>query len=69
MLTIDRFEGEIAIVETDEGHINLPVSLIDGEPREGDILIKKGERYYIDRLAAEKRREKMRNKLNRLRGK
>ena len=39
MLTIDRFEGEFAIVETSNGFVNIPKSDIPKTALEGDILI------------------------------
>jgi hypothetical protein len=64
MNIIDRFEGDIAIVETDSGHINISRSDIDGEPREGDVIIPKNDGLYaVDKAAAKKRRALINQKL------
>ncbi|MDR2569911.1 MAG: DUF3006 domain-containing protein [Oscillospiraceae bacterium] len=39
MLIIDRFEGEIAVVETTNGFINIPRKDIPVNACEGDVLI------------------------------
>jgi len=39
MLVIDRFEGDFAVVETSNGMINIPISDIPSDAKEGDVLI------------------------------
>ena len=39
MLIIDRFEGDFAIVETDNGFINIPRSDLPVTASEGDVLV------------------------------
>jgi hypothetical protein len=48
---IDRFEGEYAVLDI-EGRIeNIKSSEIPGKAREGDVLVKKGDKWIIDREA------------------
>ena len=53
MLIIDRFEGSFAVVETNEGIVNIPRSELPKEAKEGDCL-----RLLVDRdgTAARKKR-------------
>ena len=39
MLIIDRFENEYAVLETDNGFVNIPRADLPNTAREGDILI------------------------------
>ena len=39
MLIIDRFEGDFAIVETDNGFINIPRSDLPVTASEGDVVV------------------------------
>ena len=39
MLTIDRFEGDFAVVETTNGFINIPRSDVPANANEGDVLV------------------------------
>ena len=39
MLIIDRFEGNFAVIETSDGMVNVPISDIPPNSKEGDILI------------------------------
>lgn len=38
MLTIDRFEGEFALLEADGVMLRLPRALVPADAREGDLL-------------------------------
>ncbi|MDR2900006.1 MAG: DUF3006 domain-containing protein [Treponema sp.] len=38
MLVIDRFEGDFAVIETDKGMINVPMSDLPSGAKEGDML-------------------------------
>ena len=61
MLIIDRFEGDFAIVETDNGMINVPKSELPENAKEGDAL-----KFVIDMdatLGRKQRIDKMMNKL------
>jgi len=39
MNIIDRFEGDFAVVETDEGMVNIPVADLPDGAKEGDELV------------------------------
>lgn len=38
MLIIDRFEGDMAVIEYEGGTFNLPRNLLPSEVREGDVI-------------------------------
>lgn len=42
MYIIDRFEGDIAVVEADETMLDIPRSQLPAEAQEGDVLQKMG---------------------------
>lgn len=57
---IDRFEGEYAVVEMDDGRIeNIHISRIPDYAKEGDVIAEHGEVYKIDRLETEKRKQEI----------
>ncbi|MCI5751321.1 MAG: DUF3006 domain-containing protein [Oscillospiraceae bacterium] len=66
MLCVDRIEGRYAVCYEDKKKTDIPLSDIIGNVREGDILIKSGSRYSIDRKAAESRKQEMLRKQNSL---
>jgi hypothetical protein len=70
-LTVDRFEGGIAVCESDDGNINIAVADLPEGVAEGDILVYNEDigSYYIDKEATEKRKKQMLDRLNRLFGK
>lgn len=60
MLIIDRFEGDIAIVETDENtFMQIPRTALPPNAKEGDIVVKVEDKYIIDYESTEKRRQKI----------
>ena len=59
MYIIDRFEGDIAVVEADETMLDIPRSQLPAEAQEGDVLQKNGDVYIVDRAATEKRKEEI----------
>ena len=70
-MTIDRFEGDYAVLEIREetGEVlykNLPASWLPDDAAEGDVLIKTAEGYAIDTLETEKRRAAAAEKLGKL---
>ena len=72
-MTIDRFEGDYAILEIREetGEVlykNLPASWLPDDAAEGDVLVKTAEGYAIDTLETEKRRAAAAEKLSGLQG-
>lgn len=61
---VDRIENGIAVVETDEGMIDLPA--IEGL-QDGDVVeIEKGSIVSIDRAAAEQRLARIQQRLDRM---
>ena len=61
MLTIDRFEGNFAVVETSEGFINIPRIDMPNNSKEGDVLIISVDKDESD--ARKKRIDSMMNSL------
>jgi hypothetical protein len=57
--TIDRFEGEFAIMETENGYISILKAKIPPQAREGDVLLVQNEEWVIDLEATRMRKEKM----------
>ena len=41
--------------------VNIPKEQIIGDPREGDVIVASGSKYYIDQEETEKRREEIDN--------
>lgn len=61
--SIDRFEGEFAVCEDEEGNfLDIPKALLPADVREGTVLNEKNGRYTIDQ-AEEKRRRDLANQL------
>ncbi|MGN0696581.1 MAG: DUF3006 domain-containing protein [Oscillospiraceae bacterium] len=59
MLCVDRIEGGYAVCYEDRIKTDILLSDIIGNVREGDILVKCGSRYNIDRKAAENRKQEI----------
>ena len=66
MITVDRFEGSYAILETDDGIVRVKRSLISDDAREGDVLRLSGESYSVDRRETGLRRKAASDRLNKL---
>ena len=48
-MVIDRIEGDVAVVEIAKGEFrDVPLSIIDGEARDGVVLVELGGRYTVD---------------------
>lgn len=59
MLVLDRFEGEFAVIE-DNGVIkNIPRELLAEDIKEGSVIVKKGEKYILDKENSAARRKKI----------
>ena len=59
---IDRIENEVIAIETkDKKIININKNKIFGEFKEGDILIKIEEKYYVDKEESKRKTEEMNN--------
>lgn len=57
MIIIDRFEGESAILETDEDMITISRAELPQEASEGDILLQTENGWQVDAQATQQRRE------------
>ena len=68
MLIIDRFEGEYAVCEQEDGSFRkIPKVLLPPGSREGDCLVQdKAGDWQTDRAATRERRERLRKKLEAL---
>lgn len=67
---IDRFEGEFAICELPSGaHENYPIEQLPKGVKEGDLLIREGDRFVIDREKTEQRRRTISMLQRKLKGK
>lgn len=61
-MILDRIEGDSAILELDNGAlIQVPAGLLPAGVKEGDCL-----RLVVDTDATEERRQRMKEKMNRL---
>lgn len=64
---IDRMEQEIVICEDENGNrVKFLAENMPKEAKEGDILVKMKESLSIDQEETRRRRQRMREKLNRL---
>lgn len=67
IMIIDRFEGEYAAVENGGGNtINVLRSLLPEDAVEGDIITEKNGVYVIDKEATEVRRQRILEKMKKL---
>lgn len=66
-IIIDRFEGNYAVCETEENKfIDILKSYIPEGAKEGDILTKTDNGYFIEKAETEEKREAIKNRMNRL---
>ncbi len=66
MIVIDRFEGKYAILETDEGMIHIQKDALPSNAKEGDLLLKKDGRYFVDEEGTKRRIDQIKEKMDRL---
>lgn len=66
MTVIDRFENNMAVLETDGGMVEVDRSQIPENAREGDVLTENNGVWSVDVSATEKRRADMREIMKRL---
>lgn len=57
---IDRFEGTLAIVETDDGMIQIDILKLPKESKEGDALLIEGDDIRIDIEETRNRKKRIR---------
>lgn len=67
-MIIDRFEGGIAVVETDEGIIDISREYLPENAAEGDVIVQTCGGYIVDEQATAERRRKIAERLRRLTG-
>jgi len=65
-MIIDRFEGEYAVVETEQGIVNILRSYLPESAREGDVLNYSNGSYSVDTSETNSLREEVRDKLHNL---
>ena len=63
---IDRFEGELAVIEADEKNLEIPRAFLPETAKEGDVLMKDGENFRVDKEATAKRRAEVLDKIKKL---
>lgn len=66
MIIIDRIEGDFAVVETDSGMMDIPLSQLPEGSHEGDVLTCTDGVWSRDIKASEERRKAVAGKLRRL---
>ncbi len=65
-MIIDRFEGDYAIIETDEGFINVYRAFLPANAREGDVVVCSNGGYYVDQEATDSIRSDVKDRLHKL---
>ncbi|AHM56747.1 hypothetical protein EAL2_c14520 [Peptoclostridium acidaminophilum DSM 3953] len=64
---IDRFEGEVAVVELEDGRfVEIGRELLPENAREGDSLVIEGEKVSIDACDTKDRKEEAEKLMNEL---
>jgi len=64
---VDRFEGDWAVLEEEKGDVmRVERSRLPAECREGDVLVRENDHYWIDRKATEERRQRMAERMEKL---
>lgn len=56
---IDRFEGELAVLETRQGMIRIKRRDLPAEVNEGDLVVQKEGAWVIDQPGSRLRRQKI----------
>lgn len=49
MIILDRYEGDFAVLEEDGALKNVPRNLLDDNIKEGSVIIKKENKYILDK--------------------
>ena len=69
MIILDRLEETLAVLETDDGMVNVPRELLPADVREGDVLRQAADgTYTTDTAATQARREKLLARTRRMTG-
>jgi hypothetical protein len=53
---IDRFEGDIVVIETEGRTIDVPVARLPQKAKAGDVVIIDGDNFHLDRAETRKRK-------------
>jgi hypothetical protein len=61
---IDRFEGDIAVVEIDGKTKDFPKSIFPKEAEVGDVIIIDGDKITVDKKATDKLRKEIEELMN-----
>lgn len=69
MIILDRFEGDYAVLETDDGMQNVPKNTVAPGAKEGDVLVLQNGIYSTDETATKERRAKLLSRTKALRKK
>jgi hypothetical protein len=65
-MIIDRFEGDYAVLETDEGMVSIHRAYLPSSAREGDAVTYSSGGYSVDRAATDDLRAEVRDRLHKL---
>lgn len=68
MMIIDRFEQDFAVVETDDGIIDISRVYLPENAVEGDVIVLTDNGYIIDEQATAERRRAVTEMFSRLTG-
>lgn len=67
-MIIDRFEGDFAVVETDNGMTDISRELLPENAKEGDVIGITDGVYYIDDEETQSRRKSILKRFRSLKG-
>ncbi|MBO5105978.1 MAG: DUF3006 domain-containing protein [Clostridia bacterium] len=59
MIVLDRFEGNFAVIEENGIMKNIPKELVDNAVTEGSVIVKIGEKYFLDEKNSAAERKKI----------
>lgn len=59
MIVLDRFEGNIAVIDDNGVMKNIPCEMVDETVKEGSVLYFKNGKYFLDEDKTKARREKL----------
>ncbi len=66
MYIIERLEGDTAVIETDDGTLNIPRTQLPPAADEGDVLQKTVQGWEVDAEATQARRQQLAARRRRL---
>ncbi|MCC8110129.1 MAG: DUF3006 domain-containing protein [Ruminococcus sp.] len=69
MVVLERFEGDIAVLETDSGMQDISRKELPLEVKEGDVLVLTSRGYCVDNNATQARRAKLLARIRKLKKK